>query len=55
MFMIREKRASQYSHLVWLQRRHIKRFTEIERLGSVLLVICVSSVSICGAGFLLRL
>ena len=48
-------RASQYSHVVWLSWPHIKRFTEIERLGSVLLVICVSSVSICGEGFLLRL
>src|SRR5258708_37856632 len=51
MFMIREMRASQYSHVVWLSWPQIKRFTEIERLGSVLLVICVSSLSICGEGF----
>jgi len=44
-------RASQYGHVVWLSWPHIKRFTEIKRLGSVLLVICVSSVSICGEGF----
>src|SRR4029453_4577504 len=55
MFMKREMRASQYTHVVWLSWPHIKRFTEIERLGSALLVICVSSVSICSEGFLLRL
>src|SRR5215813_11430278 len=56
MFIMCKMRALESGHVVWVYRGpHIKRFTEIGLLGSVLSVICVQSVSISSQGFWLRL